>query len=97
MATSMDHGVGHSHHHGHSHGHQHFVYSGALTADEKKAAARQLGLAMVASGLLVLGLLWRWYFPQQDGVGQLLLGAASVFVAVPVPHGAAFAIPVFTA
>ena len=84
MATSMDHGVGHSHHHGHSHGHQHFVYSGALTADEKKAAARQLGLAMVASGLLVLGLLWRWYFPQQDGVGQLLLGAASVFVAVPV-------------
>lgn len=43
---------------------------------------------MLALGLLTLGLLWRWFSPQQSGVSQLLLGAASVLVAVPVLRSA---------
>lgn len=78
------HSHGHAHDHGHAHGHAGFLRGGILTADEKRSAARQLSLAMLASGVLVLGLLWRWCFPDQDGVGQVLLGVASVLVAVPV-------------
>jgi Cd2+/Zn2+-exporting ATPase len=78
----------HSHTHVHSHGHGNFMRGGVLTRDEKRGAARQLTLAMVASGVLVLGLLWRWSFPDQDGVGQLLLGAASILVAIPVASSA---------
>ncbi|TKI07794.1 heavy metal translocating P-type ATPase [Martelella alba] len=76
-----------SHHHAHHdhHGHHHAPLTGAaLTRGEQRIIARQLGLAMGAFGLLALGLLWRWLAPQQDGVGQLLLGIASLLVAVPV-------------
>jgi Zn2+/Cd2+-exporting ATPase len=55
-----------------------------LTVDEQRSAARQLSLAMVALGLLGLGLLWTWIAPAQAGVGQLLLGAAALLVALPV-------------
>ncbi|WP_312739103.1 heavy metal translocating P-type ATPase [Cedecea neteri] len=57
---------------------------GALTRQEQRHITRQLMLALVASGALILGLLWRWLAPQQVAVGDLLLGAASVVVAVPV-------------
>ncbi|MFJ4144174.1 heavy metal translocating P-type ATPase [Pseudomonas sp. NPDC089734] len=55
-----------------------------LSRAEQRSAARQLTLAMLALGLLGLGLLWRVIAPEQTGVTQLLLGAASLLVAIPV-------------
>jgi heavy metal translocating P-type ATPase len=59
-----------------------------LSSAEQRIAARQLTLAMLALGLLALGLVWRWLSPEQTGVSQLLLGFASVLVAVPVMRSA---------
>jgi heavy metal translocating P-type ATPase len=59
-----------------------------LSSAEQRSAARQLTLAMLALGLLALGLLWRWISPEQTGVSQLLLGFASLLVAVPVMRSA---------
>jgi Cd2+/Zn2+-exporting ATPase len=68
-------------HHGHSHApHSASMLSGA----EQRSAAWQLTLAMLALGLLGLGLIWRWMVPEPSGVSQLLLGVASLLVAVPV-------------
>ncbi|MBV4548477.1 cation-translocating P-type ATPase [Pseudomonas triticicola] len=61
---------------------------GLLSSAEQRRAARQLTLAMLALGLLGLGLLWRWMLPEQTGVSQLLLGFASLLVAVPVMRSA---------
>ena len=55
-----------------------------LSSAEQRSAARQLTLAMLALGLLGLGLVWRFFAPEQEGVSQLLLGAASLLVAIPV-------------
>ncbi|CAI8950533.1 Cadmium-translocating P-type ATPase [Pseudomonas sp. IT-P253] len=59
-----------------------------LSSTEQRSAARQLTLAMLALGLLALGLIWRWLSPEQTGISQLLLGFASVMVAVPVMRSA---------
>ncbi|MBC8995576.1 cadmium-translocating P-type ATPase [Pseudomonas sp. N40(2020)] len=59
-----------------------------LSSAEQRRAARQLTLAMLALGLLGLGLIWRWLAPEQTGVSQLLLGFASLLVAVPVMRSA---------
>ncbi|KNH25995.1 cadmium ABC transporter ATPase [Pseudomonas syringae] len=59
-----------------------------LSSAEQRSAARQLTLAMLALGLLALGLIWRWLSPEQTGVSQLLLGFASVLVAMPVMRSA---------
>jgi heavy metal translocating P-type ATPase len=59
-----------------------------LSSAEQRSAARQLTLAMLALGLLALGLVWRWLSPEQTGVSQLLLGFASLLVAVPVMRSA---------
>jgi len=59
-----------------------------LSSAEQRRAARQLTLAMLALGLLALGLIWRWLVPEQTGVSQLLLGFASLLVAVPVMRSA---------
>ncbi|NWB90361.1 heavy metal translocating P-type ATPase [Pseudomonas agarici] len=59
-----------------------------LSGAEQRSAARQLVLAMLALGLLGLGLVWRWLAPEQTGVSQLLLGFASILVAVPVMRSA---------
>lgn len=59
-----------------------------LSSAEQRRAARQLTLAMLALGLLGLGLIWRWLMPEQTGVSQLLLGFASLLVAVPVMRSA---------
>jgi heavy metal translocating P-type ATPase len=59
-----------------------------LSSTEQRSAARQLTLAMLALGLLALGLIWRWLSPEQTGVSQLLLGFASLLVAVPVMRSA---------
>lgn len=77
------------HHHGHGHHHAHaHITAGLLSQDERKRAAQQLSLAMVALGLLALGLVWRWLDPAQEGVAQLLLGCASLLVAIPVLRSA---------
>ncbi|MFK2911208.1 heavy metal translocating P-type ATPase [Pseudomonas sp. 3HC3] len=80
MSTHHCHG---HHHHAHSH-----LTSGLLSQAERRAAARQLVLAMLALGLLGLGLVWRWLAPTQEGVSQLLLGVASLLVAIPVLRSA---------
>ena len=59
-----------------------------LSSTEQRSAARQLTLAMLALGLLGLGLVWRWLMPAQIGVSQLLPGFASLLVAVPVMRSA---------
>lgn len=59
-----------------------------LSSAEQRTAARQLTLAMLALGLLALGLVWRGWSPEQTGVSQLLLGVASLLVAVPVMRSA---------
>ena len=63
-----------------------------LSSAEQRRAARQLTLAMLALGLLGLGLIWRWLLPEQTGVSQLLLGFASLLVAVPVMRSAWFSL-----
>lgn len=63
-----------------------------LSSAEQRSAARQLTLAMLALGLLALGLAWRGLSPQQTGVSQLLLGTASLLVAVPVMRSAWFSL-----
>ena len=74
----------HDHDHaGHCHSHAHFT-TALLSQAEQRSAARQLSLAMIALGLLGLGLLWRGFAAQQEGVSQLLFGAASLLVALPV-------------
>ena len=59
-----------------------------LSGAEQRSAARQLTRAMLALGLLGLGLVWRWLLPTQIGVSQLLLGVASLLVAIPVMRSA---------
>jgi len=59
-----------------------------LSSAEQRRAARQLTLAMLALGLLGLGLIWRWWLPEQSGVSQLLLGIASLMVGVSVMRSA---------
>ncbi|QIA00705.1 heavy metal translocating P-type ATPase [Pseudomonas fluorescens] len=63
-----------------------------LSSAEQRRAARQLTLAMLALGLLGLGLIWRWLMPEQTGISQLLLGFASLLVAVPVMRSAWFSL-----
>jgi Cd2+/Zn2+-exporting ATPase len=85
----MSQASGHAHHgHGHSHAHSHMLSTGLLSADEKQSAGLQLVLAMIAIGLLVLGLGWRWLSPDEAGVSQLMFAAASIIVAVPVIRSA---------
>ena len=75
----------HNHSHDPSHKHAEPAAPGSmLTSREQRSAARQLTLAMLALGLLALGLVWRFFSPEQVGVSQLLLGAASLLVAIPV-------------
>jgi heavy metal translocating P-type ATPase len=82
--SESSHSHQHSHDHDH-HGHSHIHFgSDMLSQKEKRSAARQLTLAMVALGLLALGLFWSWKLPEQQGVSQLLLGFASIMVAFPV-------------
>lgn len=68
--------------------HSHAAPASMLTSAEQRSAARQLTLAMLALGLLGLGLAWRWWAADQMGVSQLLLGVASLLVAVPVMRSA---------
>lgn len=59
-----------------------------LSQAEQRSAARQLSLAMLALGLLGLGLAWIALAPDQQGVGQVLIGMAALLVGVPVARAA---------
>src|SRR5262245_32565091 len=59
-----------------------------LTAEERRSAGRQLVLAMFALGLLTLSWAWRVLAPSQEGIAQLLIGAAALMVALPVMQAA---------
>lgn len=59
-----------------------------LTAEERRGAGRQLVLAMLALGLLGLSWAWRVLAPSQEGIAQLLIGAAALLVALPVMQAA---------
>jgi Cd2+/Zn2+-exporting ATPase len=66
-----------------SHGHVHF--SNTLhTPGEQRRMARQLTLALVTIGLLVLSLLWRTLAPGQPAISDILAGIAWLLVAIPV-------------
>jgi Cd2+/Zn2+-exporting ATPase len=55
-----------------------------LSVEERQEAAQLLTLAMIALGLFALGVVWKFTNPAAAAVSQLLLGAASLIVAVPV-------------
>ena len=55
-----------------------------LSVAERREAAQLLTLAMVALGLFALGLIWKFTNPSGAAVSDLLLGVASLIVAVPV-------------
>jgi heavy metal translocating P-type ATPase len=57
---------------------------GLLAAAERALLGVRLTLAMLAAGLLALALLWRFAFPEQAALAELVAGAAAVLVAVPV-------------
>jgi Cd2+/Zn2+-exporting ATPase len=63
-----------------------------LTRAEQRSAARQLTLAMLALGFLCLGFVWTLLAPGQTGVGQLLIGAAALLVALPVMRSGWYAL-----
>ncbi|KVK84463.1 metal-transporting ATPase [Burkholderia cepacia] len=60
----------------------------ALSADERRTITRQIALALLAGGLLVLSFAWRTLASGGDTLAQLLAALASLIVAGPVFAGA---------
>ncbi|RQU97839.1 cation-transporting P-type ATPase, partial [Burkholderia cenocepacia] len=56
----------------------------ALSADERRTITRQIALALLAGGLLVLSFAWRTLASGSDTLAQLLAALASLIVAGPV-------------
>lgn len=56
----------------------------ALSASEQRAVSRQIALALLAGGLLVLSLAWGHFAAGGDALAQVLAGLASLVVAGPV-------------
>jgi len=48
------------------------------------AAAAQITLAMIAGGLILLAMIWRFALPEQPDISALVAGTAAVLVALPV-------------
>jgi heavy metal translocating P-type ATPase len=59
-----------------------------LSAPEQRAVTRQIALALLAGGLLVLSFAWRYFVSGGETLAQVLAGLASLVVAVPVFAGA---------
>jgi Cd2+/Zn2+-exporting ATPase len=55
-----------------------------LSLGERWSLGLRLTLSMIAAGLLVIALIWRWAFPDEQGVADLVAGGAALLVAVPV-------------
>jgi Cd2+/Zn2+-exporting ATPase len=65
----------------------------ALSAAERRVVTRQIALALLAGGLLLLSLTWRYLAPGSESgdggqIADLLAGLASLLVAAPVFAGA---------
>jgi heavy metal translocating P-type ATPase len=58
--------------------------TGLLANAERLLLAIRLTLAMLATGLLLLALLWQAAFPDQQSLAALIAGAAAILVALPV-------------
>jgi len=58
--------------------------AGLLALAERALLGVRLTLAMLAAGLLLLALLWRWAFPEDAPLADLAAGGAALLVAVPV-------------
>ena len=97
-----EHGPGHEHGHddgsglGHDHDHDpHAAHSHdddgpgiALSATERRTVTRQIALALLAGGLLLLSMAWRYFAPGGAQLAEVLAGLASLLVAGPVFAGA---------
>ncbi|MEM5387943.1 cation-translocating P-type ATPase [Paraburkholderia phymatum] len=59
-----------------------------LSASEQRAVSRQIALALLAGGLLVLSFGWRYFATGGETLAQVLAGLASLAVAGPVFAGA---------
>ena len=57
---------------------------GLLQRAERVLLAIRLTLAMLATGLLVLSLVWAWAFPPASALADLVAGAAAILVSLPV-------------
>ena len=55
-----------------------------LSLGERWSLGLRLTLSMIAAGLLVIALIWRAAFPDEQGVADLVAGGAALLVAVPV-------------
>jgi heavy metal translocating P-type ATPase len=60
----------------------------ALSATEQRTVTRQITLALLAGGLLVLSLGWRYFTADGEPLAQVLAGIASLVVAGPTFAGA---------
>jgi heavy metal translocating P-type ATPase len=58
--------------------------TGLLARAERVLLAIRLTLAMLSAGLLLLGLAWRYLFPEDMALANLIAGAAAVLVSAPV-------------
>ena len=87
---------GAGHEHGHSHDHDpHAAHSHdddgpgiALSATERSIVTRQIALALLAGGLLLLSMAWRYFAPGGAQLAEVLAGLSSLLVAGPVFTGA---------
>ncbi|MEW9584248.1 heavy metal translocating P-type ATPase [Paraburkholderia sp. DGU8] len=59
-----------------------------LTASEQRGVTRQVALALLAGGLLILSTAWHYIVPADEALAQVLAGFASLIVAGPVFAGA---------
>ncbi len=55
-----------------------------LAGAERLVLAARLTVSMLATGLLVIALLWRWCFPAEGAVADIAAGLAALIVSVPV-------------
>jgi heavy metal translocating P-type ATPase len=90
-AADAEHGAGHGAadaEHGAGHAHHDDGPTLALSAAERRVVTRQIALALLAGGLLVLSLAWRYFAPGGAQLAEVLAGLASLLVAGPVFAGA---------
>ncbi len=59
-----------------------------LSASEQRTVTRQIALALLAGGLLILSTAWHAFAPADEALSQVLAGLASLIVAGPVFAGA---------
>jgi Zn2+/Cd2+-exporting ATPase len=87
MASARTHPV-HAPHHDAAPAHSHDNSAIALSAAERRTVTRQVGLALVASGLLALSFAWRYLASDGVQLAEVLAAIASLLVAGPVFAGA---------